>query len=75
MLIIAAIAIIIFGFIFAPLFTTGSLVITAAFLSLGMFLMGLIYGPTGTALAEIFPPSVRYTGASLAFTLAGILGA
>jgi MFS family permease len=75
MLIIATIAIIFFGFAFAPLFTTGSVVITAAFLSLGMFLMGLTYGPIGTALAEIFPPSVRYTGASLAFTLAGILGA
>src|SRR3954470_15261943 len=75
MLIIATIAIILFGLAFAPLFTTGSLVITAAFLSLGMFLMGLTYGPIGTALAEIFPPSVRYTGASLAFTLAGILGA
>jgi MFS family permease len=37
--------------------------------------MGLTYGPLGTALAEIFPPAVRYTGASLAFTLAGILGA
>lgn len=75
MLIIATIAIIVFGFAFAPLFTTGSLVITGAFLSLGMFLMGLTYGPIGTALAEIFPPAVRYTGASLAFTLAGILGA
>jgi len=75
MLIIATIAIIVFGLGFAPLFTTGSIVITAAFLSLGMFLMGLTYGPIGTALAEIFPPSVRYTGASLAFTLAGILGA
>ena len=75
MLIIATIAIILFGFAFAPLFNTGSLVITGAFLSLGMFLMGLTYGPIGTALAEIFPPSVRYTGASLAFTLAGILGA
>ena len=38
--------------------------------------MGLYtYGPLGTALAEIFPPAVRYTGSSLAFTLAGILGA
>jgi len=37
--------------------------------------MGLTYGPLGTALAEIFPTSVRYTGASLSFTLAGILGA
>ncbi|HSU51210.1 MAG TPA: MFS transporter [Segetibacter sp.] len=75
MLIIATIAIIVFGLGFAPLFTTGSIVVTAAFLSLGMFLMGLTYGPIGTALAEVFPPSVRYTGASLAFTLAGILGA
>lgn len=75
MLVIATLAIIFFGLAFAPLFTTGSLVITAGFLSLGLFLMGLTFGPTGTALAAIFPPEVRYTGASLAFTLAGILGA
>jgi metabolite-proton symporter len=75
MLIIATICIMAFGLVFAPLFSTGSLVITALFLSLGMFLMGLTYGPIGTALAGIFPPAVRYTGASLAFTLAGILGA
>ncbi len=75
MLIAATICILVFGLIFAPLFATGSLVITALFLSLGMFLMGLTYGPIGTALAGIFPASVRYTGASLAFTLAGILGA
>jgi metabolite-proton symporter len=75
MLIVATVCIMAFGLVFAPLFSTGSLVITAAFLSLGMFLMGLTYGPIGTALAGIFPPAVRYTGASLAFTLAGILGA
>lgn len=75
MLTIATIAIILFGLVFAPLFGSGNTVITGAFLSLGMFLMGLTYGPVGTALAEIFPASVRYTGASLAFTLAGILGA
>ncbi|WP_208644766.1 MFS transporter [Mucilaginibacter kameinonensis] len=75
MLIVATVCIIIFGLVFAPLFTTGSLTMTAVFLSIGMFLMGLTYGPIGTALAGIFPPAVRYTGASLAFTLAGILGA
>jgi dipeptide/tripeptide permease len=37
--------------------------------------MGLTYGPLGTALAALFPTAVRYTGASLAFNLAGILGA
>lgn len=74
MLIIATLAIIVFGFFWAPLFTsdtTGVLV----FLSVGLALMGLTYGPLGTALAELFPTAVRYTGASLTFNLAGIVGA
>jgi MFS family permease len=75
MLVVATICIIAFGLVFAPFFTAGSLGVTAVFLSVGMFLMGLTYGPIGTALAAIFPAAVRYTGASLAFTLAGILGA
>jgi metabolite-proton symporter len=75
MLICATVGIFIFGLFFAPLFSTGVWGITVVFLVLGMFLMGLTYGPLGTALAGIFPASVRYTGASLAFTLAGILGA
>ena len=64
-----------FGLGFAPLFTTGSLSLTIVFLSIGLLLMGFTYGPLGAALAEVFPTSVRYTGASLTFTLAGILGA
>jgi hypothetical protein len=44
-------------------------------LIIGLGLMGLTYGPLGTALAGLFPTSVRYTGASLTFNLAGILGA
>ncbi|MHB8209151.1 MFS transporter [Mucilaginibacter sp.] len=75
MLIIATIGIFIFGLFFSQLFSTGSWAVTVLFLIIGMFLMGLTYGPIGTALAEIFPASVRYTGASLCFTLAGILGA
>ncbi|PWS30099.1 MFS transporter [Pedobacter paludis] len=75
MLVVATICIMLFGLVFSSLFTTGSVMITGVFLSLGMFLMGLTYGPIGTALAGIFPAAVRYTGASLAFTLAGILGA
>jgi metabolite-proton symporter len=74
-LMIATAGIFIFGLFFSPFFGTGSLGITGIFLAVGMFLMGLTYGPLGTALAEIFPASVRYTGSSLAFTLAGIIGA
>jgi metabolite-proton symporter len=64
----------IFGLMMAPLFvagTTGALVMMA----LGLSLMGLTYGPLGTVISELFPTSVRYTGSSLAFNLAGILGA
>ncbi len=64
-----------FGVVFAPLFQAGSPWMVIAFLSLGLFLMGLTYGPCGTFLAEIYPVQVRYTGASLSFNLAGILGA
>jgi len=41
----------------------------------GLSLMGLTYGPLGTVLSELFPTSVRYTGSSLTFNLAGIFGA
>jgi MFS family permease len=41
----------------------------------GLSLMGLTYGPLGTTLSELFPTSVRYTGSSLTFNLAGIFGA
>jgi metabolite-proton symporter len=75
MLILSTAFIFLFGLFFSPLFSTGSWAMTVGFLVLGMFLMGLTYGPIGTALAGIFPASVRYTGASFSFTLAGILGA
>jgi len=71
----ASICVFIFGLFFSHFFIAGHLGILIIFLSLGMFLMGISYGPLGTALAEIFPVAVRYTGASLSFTLAGILGA
>jgi len=74
-LIWATVGIFVFGLFFSPLFIPGNWGMTVLFLVLGMFLMGLTYGPLGTALAEIFPASVRYTGSSLAFTLGGILGA
>ena len=68
-------AIILFGLLFAPMFVAGSAVKVTLFLSLGMALMGMTYGPLGTLLSELFPPEVRYTGSSLTFNLGGILGA
>lgn len=45
------------------------------FVTLGLMLMGLTYGVIGAALAQPFPTSVRYTGASITFNFAGIFGA
>ncbi|MCR6660307.1 MAG: MHS family MFS transporter [Asticcacaulis sp.] len=45
------------------------------FAVIAMALMGMTYAPIGTALAAPFPTSVRYTGASMTFNLAGIVGA
>ncbi len=68
------VAIAIFGLVLAPLFTAGT---TGAMsmMILGLSLMGLTYGPLGTVISELFPTRVRYTGSSLAFSFAGILGA
>jgi MFS family permease len=68
------IAIAAFGFAMAPLFSAGSWGVIVAMI-VGMVLMGMTYGPLGTALSELFPTRIRYTGSSLAFNLAGIFGA
>lgn len=64
----------IFGLVMGPLFQAGTVgaVLT---LAVGLGLMGMTYGPLGTVLSELFPTSVRYTGSSLTFNLAGIFGA
>jgi MFS family permease len=71
----AAVAIFVFGLVFSRMFHAGDPVMTTIFLALGLGLMGLTYGPLGTTLSELFPTSVRYTGSSLTFNLAGIFGA
>ena len=63
-----------FGFAFAPLLHAGTWG-AMLFMAVGMSLMGFTYGPLGTALSELFPTDVRYTGSSLTFNLAGIFGA
>lgn len=73
MLVSAAIAL--FGLLYGPLFGAGGWVAVTLFMVLGMCLVGFTYGPLGTLLAELFPAEVRYTGASLTFNFASILGA
>ena len=62
------------GFLLAPMLGAGSAALVLAFLSAALFVMGFVYGPLGAWLPELFPVRVRYSGASLAFNLGGILG-
>ncbi|HUE18078.1 MAG TPA: MFS transporter [Planctomycetaceae bacterium] len=52
-----------------------NLVLMLAFLSLGMALMGLSFGPMSALLPELFPTNTRYTGSGVAYNMASILGA
>ena len=74
-MIAVTVAITLFGLAYGPLFGSGSVLVVGLFMVLGLSLTGLTYGPLGTLLAELFPAEVRYTGSSLTFNLAGILGA
>jgi metabolite-proton symporter len=74
-LIVGCIAAIASGFTMAPLLGSGSLPLVLLFLVIELFLMGATFAPMGALLPELFPTSVRYTGAGVAYNLGGILGA
>ena len=71
---LGSLGIVVFGLLLGAMLQAGALSTVIA-LSIGMALMGICFGPLGTLMSSLFPPSVRYTGASLGFNLAGILGA
>ena len=76
-------AIILFGFSFTlflspELIGTGenaNLGLMLLFLSIGMALMGLTFGPMSALLPELFPTNIRYTGSGVSYNMASILGA
>ncbi|KPH61285.1 MFS transporter [Novosphingobium aerophilum] len=73
-LIFGSVVAVIVGLAMGPMFGAGSLAAIAVFLCLGLFTMGLVYGPLASLLPQLFSARVRYTGASIAFNVGGILG-
>jgi MFS family permease len=63
------------GFLLPVLLGSGSTAGVMGFLALQLFLMGVTFAPLGAMLPELFPTRLRYTGASVAYSLGGILGA
>ncbi|MFA6300376.1 MAG: MFS transporter [Nocardioides sp.] len=59
--------------VFQVIGSTGGVTFTLA-LCVTMIGVGLIYGPVGSFVPELFAVRYRYTGAGIAYSLAGILG-
>lgn len=64
-----------FGLLLSRLLTGGTPGTVLVFIVLGLALMGCTFGPMAALLPELFPTEVRYSGASLAYNLASIVGA
>lgn len=62
------------GFLLAWGLGSGSIAAMFATMAFALFVMGFVYGPLGAWLPSLYPARVRYTGVSLAFNMAGIIG-
>ena len=69
-----AMATVLLGLAFGPGLASGSAVTVLVTLSAALLVMGLVYGPLGAWLPQLFPVSLRYTGISVAFNTGGIIG-
>jgi MFS family permease len=61
-------------FLFFPLVSGGSFLALALGVVVALIIHALLYGPQAALITEQFSPRLRYTGSSLAYTLAGIIG-
>ena len=61
-------------FVFFPMISTGSTPLLILGVVVGLALHSFMYGPQAAFVTEQFTPRLRYTGSSLAYTLAGVVG-
>lgn len=61
-------------FVFFPLLATKQPLLIVLAVVVALLIHAMMYGPQAAFIAEQFPTRVRYAGASLAYTLAGVIG-
>jgi metabolite-proton symporter len=61
-------------FVFFALLDTGRFPLIALGTVIALMFHAAMYGPQASFIAEMFPTKVRYTGASMGYQLAGIVG-
>jgi len=64
----------IWPFLFFPMISGDSFLALAAGIVIALVIHAALYGPQAALITEQFSPRLRYTGSSLAYTLAGIIG-
>ncbi|OSN04675.1 MFS transporter [Lonsdalea britannica] len=70
-----AVAAIMWAFVFFTLLDSSQPVQICLAVVVGLLIHAAMYGPQAAFITEQFPTQVRYAGSSLAYTLAGIVGA
>ncbi|MFI0778894.1 MFS transporter [Streptomyces sp. NPDC021212] len=71
---VSAVAAGVWPFVFFPLVAGGSWALLTLGVVVALVIHSLMYGPQAAFIAEQFSPRLRYTGSSLAYTLAGVVG-
>lgn len=64
----------IWSFLIFPLADTRSFGLVVLSIAVGQLTVGAMYGAGVTLFAEMFPPRIRYSGASLGYQLANVVG-
>jgi MFS family permease len=64
----------IWPFAFFPMIESGSFLALALGMVVALVIHASLYGPQAALITEQFSPRLRYTGSSLAYTLAGVIG-
>ena len=71
---ISAVGTVVWTFVFFSQLEAGSALWMYIGIPIGLFFHSLMYGPQAAFVVEQFSPRLRYTGSSLAYTIAGVLG-
>lgn len=73
-LITGTIGAVVWGLVMFPLMETRNTFLVGLALAGALALMGLVFGPMGAFLPELFKTEYRYSGSSVAYSLGGVLG-
>ena len=64
----------VWAFAFFPMLETGHPIAVFSAIAIELGFLSLMYGPQAALFAELFPPEIRYSGASIGYQLGAVVG-